>query len=81
MDNIEEAVIRTVAKMSRRGIEEITPATRLAEDLSLKSVSRIELSALLEDELQVTITNFDILKPRTVQDIIAMIQKKANQSS
>jgi acyl carrier protein len=80
MENIIEVILSTVAEITHRDAKEITPATRLAEDLSLKSVSRIELSALLEDALNIPISNFDILKPRTVSDIIAMVQKKLEAS-
>lgn len=76
MSNIEEVVIQTIAKMVNRGAGELNENTRLAEDLMLKSVSRIELAALLEDQLQVAIANFDILKPRTIGDIIAMLKAK-----
>lgn len=76
MADITEIVIRTVAEMAKRDPGELTVETKLAEDLMLKSINRIELAALLEDELNITITNFDILKPRTINDIVVMIKTK-----
>lgn len=77
MSDIVEIVIQIVADMVNRSIGELTEETRLAEDLMLKSVSRMELAALLEDRLHVTISNFDILKPRTIGQIVEMIQGKS----
>lgn len=76
MTDVTETVIRLVAGITKRNPVDLGPETRLAEDLMLKSINRIELSALLEDELEVPITSFDILKPRTIGDIVAMIHYK-----
>ena len=76
MTHVSETVIRIVA-----GITKLTPGdlgldTKLAEELMLKSINRIELAAMLEDDLHVPISSFDILKPRTIGDIVAMIDSK-----
>ncbi|MCB2187861.1 MAG: acyl carrier protein [Deltaproteobacteria bacterium] len=65
-----------VARIAKREPGELGPDTRLAEDLGLKSVSRIELAALLEDRLGVEISNFDIRKPGTVGEVVALVQAK-----
>lgn len=77
MYNISEVVIKAVAMMVKLNANELTVDTRLAEDLILKSINRIELAAILEDQLNITITNFDILKPRTINDIVEMIKVKS----
>jgi acyl carrier protein len=79
MEGIAEKVIQVVAKMAKRNVGELTLDTRLAEDLMLKSINRVELAAILEDLLDVPITNFDILKPRTIHDIVEMVNVKKNK--
>lgn len=76
MSKTGETVTRIVAEMVKRNAGELTIETRLAEDLMLKSINRIELAALLEDQFHVTISNFDILKPRTIGQLVEMIQTK-----
>jgi len=76
MSHIADVVIETVAAVAKKDAKEIGVDTRLAEDLMVKSVNRIELAALLEDRLEVPIGNFDILKPKTVGAVIAMIEAK-----
>lgn len=76
MSDLAEVVTRTIAEVARCDPGDLTVEKRLAEDLMLKSVSRIELAALLEDRLRVAITNFDIRKPRTVGEMIEMVKAK-----
>lgn len=76
MPDVIEVVTRTIAQLAKYNAEEINMETRIAEDLMLKSVSRIELAALLENRLEVSITNFEIRKPKTVGEIVAMVKAK-----
>jgi acyl carrier protein len=69
-------VIETIAKVAKRQVGEIALPQKLAEDLGMKSVSRIELAALLEDLLGVPIDNFEIRKPKTVAEVIEMVKAK-----
>ena len=69
-------VIEMIAKVAKRGVAEIALEQKLAEDLGLKSISRIELAALLEDRLGVPIDNFEIRKPKTVAEVLAMVKAK-----
>ena len=45
MEDTIKTIINAVSDITHRAFEEISPATRLAEDLSLKSIARIELAA------------------------------------
>ncbi|HWQ08926.1 MAG TPA: acyl carrier protein [Holophaga sp.] len=76
MSSVAEAVVRIVAEVTRRNPGDLGAETRLAEDLMIKSINRIELAAILEEEVKVPISSFDILKPRTIGDIVAMIAAK-----
>lgn len=69
-------VYETIAKLSSRDISEISDDLKLAEDLNLKSVSRIELAVLLEEGLNIQVSNFDIRKPKTVGEVIQMAESK-----
>jgi acyl carrier protein len=76
MEDIKQAVREIIAKITKRDVAEILLEHRLAEDLRMKSVSRIELAALLEDRLGKKVGNFEIRKPRTVADVIEMVLAK-----
>lgn len=65
-----------VAKVAKRTPEEITPELRLAEDLGVKSMGRVELAALIEDRLGVAIGNFEIRRPKTVAEVVALVDAK-----
>jgi len=78
MTDTLEIVIGAIAAFCKCEKSTITPETKLAQDLQMRSVARIGLAADLEERLGVKITTFDILKPKSVQDIVDMIQKKQN---
>lgn len=65
-----------VAKVAKRDPAGISPELRLAEDLGVKSIGRVELAALIEDRLGVVIGNFEIRRPKTVADVIALVDSK-----
>ena len=74
--NTAEIIFQALSEQTKRSPGELSMETRLAEDLMLKSVNRIELAAILEDRFGITISNFDILKPRTLGNLIDMVQSK-----
>jgi acyl carrier protein len=76
MANMEQDVIVIIAKVAKKTPEEINPETRLAEELMLKSMSRIELAALLDDKFGTTTSNFEIRMPKTVEDVVRLVESK-----
>ena len=76
MDNTTQVVHEIIAKIAKKEAADLRPELKLAEDLGMKSVSRIELAALLEDRLGVEIDNFEIRKPRTIGEVVAMANAK-----
>lgn len=76
MSNITEVVTRMIAHIVKCDSGTLTEETRLAEELMLKSVSRMELAALLEDQFNITVSNFDVLKAKTVGDVIRLVNSK-----
>jgi len=76
MDKITQAVTDIIAKITKKDAVELNPELKLAEDLGMKSVSRIELAALLEDRLGVMIDNFEIRKPKTIAQVVDLVKAK-----
>lgn len=76
MANIEQDVIEIVARVAKKNSGDLELATRLAEDLMLKSMSRIELAALLDSKFGTVTSNFEIRMPKTVDDVVRLIQSK-----
>jgi len=74
VSDTRETVVRLVAEATGRDPADIDDASRLAEDLRLKSANRIELSVLLGEELGVEIPVFDVLRSKTVGDLVARIE-------
>lgn len=74
MSETRETVVRLVAEVTGRDPADIDDASRLAEDLRLKSANRIELSVLLGEELGVEVPVFDVLRSKTVGDLVARIE-------
>ncbi|MFH2114500.1 MAG: phosphopantetheine-binding protein [Spirochaetota bacterium] len=78
MEETAKAVREIIAGVAKRQPSDVSGSTKLAEDLGMKSISRIELAALLEVRFGVVIGNFEIRKPKTVDDITALISEKQN---
>ena len=76
MDNVTQVVNEIIAKIAKKEGADMGPELKLAEDLGMKSVSRIELAALLEDRLGVLIDNFEIRKPKTIGEVVEMVTAK-----
>lgn len=75
-DEVDSIVFETVARIAKRDPQDLSLEHKLAEDLGMKSVSRIELAALLEDRLPVEINNFEIRVPKTIAELIKMVKAK-----
>lgn len=76
MSDIKQTIVEIVAKTAKAEPDSINDDTRLTEDLKLKSVDKISISALASTSLGVSITMFDILKVKTVADIVALAESK-----
>lgn len=76
MDDTARVVHEIIAKIAKKKTADLRPELKLAEDLRMKSVSRIELAALLEDRLGILMDNFEIRKPKTIGDVVEMVNAK-----
>ncbi len=73
---VNAGVLEIAAMITSRDVNKMSLDLRIAEDLGMKSMARIELAALLEEKFGVTISNFEIRKPRTLQEISELLKSK-----
>lgn len=76
MPDIDDLIDRIIADMSGRDASELTADTRLAEDLRIKSANRMEIVARLEDETGVVLTVSDVLRAKTIGDLVGLVQTR-----
>lgn len=76
MDDLTDQVIGIVAAVAKREPTEVTPQTRLAEDLMIKSIGRIELAALIDAKFKTRTSNFEIRRPATVAELADLVASK-----
>lgn len=55
--------------------EDITPETRLVEDLACDSLDAVELMMAFEDEFGIEVNEEEAEKCRTVADILALLER------
>lgn len=62
---------------SQLGIKEerIQPKSRILEDLGADSLDLVELLMTLEDEFNVTVSDEEAIKLKTVEDIVKIIEQ------
>ncbi|HEY6039569.1 MAG TPA: acyl carrier protein [Kofleriaceae bacterium] len=65
----DEIIRRAVAETSKRPLGTITTASRLAEDLGLRSLARIELAVMLERRLGKAVRDDQVMTAVTVADL------------
>ncbi len=66
---------------SQLGIKEdrIQPNSRILEDLGADSLDLVELLMTLEDEFNVTVSDEEAVKLKTVEDIVKIIEANQNK--
>ena len=74
----EQKVIEILAKQLRIDKAKITTQTNIASDLGADSLDLVELLMTLEDEFNVTVSDEEAIKLKTVDDIVKIIE--ANQA-
>ena len=75
--NVFETVKTAITKI-QPGIDErkITPQARLKEDLEIDSLSKVEMSLALEDELDLSLQDAELEDIKTVQHVVDLIESK-----
>ena len=67
-----DVVLEALARMTGREVSNLTTTTRIAEDLGIRPLDRIELLSLLEDRLGVTLSDREVMLAKTVGDLAAI---------
>lgn len=68
-----DVVKAAVAQIAKRPPAAIREEQRLAEDLGLRSLVRVELAVLLEDKLGQPVSDATVMRARTVGDLVAAL--------
>lgn len=59
---------------------QIKPEACLAEDLGLDSIDALDMSAMLEDQLDIQISEEALREIRSIEDVIVFIRDNATQN-
>ncbi len=70
-----EAIRRAVARVAKRPLEDVQPGSNLMADLGIRSFSRVELAVIVEDQFGVALTNEQLMRFKTVADVIAAVEQ------
>lgn len=71
-DKIKE----TIAKQLNKPVSEITEEKEIVKDLGADSLDTVEMLMNLEEEFNVTVSEEEAVKIKTVQDIISLLADK-----
>jgi len=74
-----EKVKKLLAEQLNIDANTITLKSRVIEDLGADSLDVVEMLMVLEDEFNVTVTDEESLKIKTVGDIVALIDSKSDK--
>lgn len=75
-DEVVELLANKAATMVQKDASEFGPETRFEEDLHLKSVQYVQMSAALEDEYEVEVPYMEFRKMKTFADAAAFIAEQ-----
>ena len=75
-DEVVELLANKAATMVQKDASEFGPETRFEEDLQLKSVQYVQMSAALEDEYEVEVPYMEFRKMKTFADAAAFIAEQ-----
>ena len=70
---MEQKIIELITDKLNKKIDQITPASRLVEDLGADSLDVVELIMAFEDEFGVSLPDEDIAKMKTVGDVVKFV--------
>ncbi len=76
MSTIEEKVIEIIMEQLGVTKEECVPEAAFIDDLGADSLDIVELIMAMEENFGIEITDDELMKVRTVQDVIDFIKKK-----
>ncbi|MBO4726653.1 MAG: acyl carrier protein [Clostridia bacterium] len=72
---LTDEICAAIAKQLRKPVAEVTVDKKLKEDLSADSLDLVELMMNLEEQYHITIADEDLVKMRTIGDVVNYITK------
>jgi acyl carrier protein len=73
-DKVQERVIAALVEFGEEP-ENVTPESRF-EDLDIDSLDLVELAQVIEDEYKIEVTDADMDKIATVQDVVDFVAER-----
>ena len=77
-EEVQAKLIEVAAKALKKSPADITPSSRFREDLGADSLDVTVLLFEFEDAFQMTIPDQEILKMKTVEDVVQYVVKTKN---
>lgn len=65
----QEVIRIAIAELTKHTLAEVKPTSRLAEDLGLRSLGRVELAVTLERRLGMAVRDEQVMRANTVADL------------
>jgi acyl carrier protein len=78
---VQQRVLKVIAEVLNKTESEISPEASLRSDLHLDSLQQMTLFIVLEDEFKRTIPPEEVTGLDTIKDVIAFIEKKAQETA
>ncbi|MBW2598645.1 MAG: acyl carrier protein [Deltaproteobacteria bacterium] len=78
--NVDEKVKEVIIEQLNITEEECVPDASFIDDLGADSLDIVELIMAMEDNFSIDISDDDLMKIRTVQDIVDYIKERMSQS-
>ncbi len=75
MSDVEEKVKKIICEQLNVAEEDVVPEASFVDDLGADSLDQVELIMAMEEEFDVSISDEDAEKIRTVQDAIDYLKK------
>ena len=76
-----EKVKKLLAEQLNIGVEKITMQSKVIEDLGADSLDVVEMLMVLEDEFNITVSDEESVKLKTVGDIVKLIDSKTQKGA
>ncbi|MCR4593447.1 MAG: acyl carrier protein [Clostridiales bacterium] len=73
-----DKIVEIYRDMTGDETTEISPKTRVNDELSLSSLGKVQLICEIEDRFDITISSKELKGIKTVQDIVECVEKKIN---
>lgn len=77
--HVERRIIELAAEEANVDPTQVSPASHFVNDLKYDSLSVVEFTMAVEDELEMSIPDEDVQKLQTVGDVIKYVRERAKE--